>query len=249
MGGCISLERILCKLDFYLNQNNTDGARKHLLYWVAEAEAMGDGRGELALRNELMGFYRKAGERESALSCAQAALDKVDALGVGHQVGAATTYLNAATVYKAFGKPERSLPLFEKTREIYERELPPTDSRLGGLYNNYALSLVDLSRFDEAKALYGKAIDVMEQVKNGAPELAVTYLNLASAAEAELGLLDADETISVYLEIAQILLDGVEMRDGSYAFVCEKCASVFGYYGRFAYEQELKRRAKEIYGA
>ena len=36
-------------------------------------------------------------------------------------------------------------------------------------------------------------------------------------------------------------------RNGYYAFVCEKCAPVFGYYGYFLTERELKRRAREIY--
>ena len=36
-------------------------------------------------------------------------------------------------------------------------------------------------------------------------------------------------------------------RDGYYAFVCEKCAPVFAYYGYFLTEQELHRRAGEIY--
>ena len=29
--------------------------------------------------------------------------------------------------------------------------------------------------------------------------------------------------------------------------MCEKCAAVLGYYGRFAAEAELRDRAKEIY--
>ena len=38
-----------------------------------------------------------------------------------------------------------------------------------------------------------------------------------------------------------------QKRDGYYAFVCEKCASVFGYYGHFAYEKELYERSRRIY--
>ena len=34
---------------------------------------------------------------------------------------------------------------------------------------------------------------------------------------------------------------------GYYAFVCEKCAPAFSYYGYFLAAQELERRAKEIY--
>ena len=249
MGGCISMDRILEKLDGYLRQNDYDAALRHLEYWLRETEAMGDGRGALTLRNEQMGLFRKIGREREALESAEEALRTVETLGIGKQVGAATTYLNAATVYKAFGRAEDSLPLFERARAIYEAELEPADPRLGGLYNNMGLSLVDLGRFAEAKNCYARAIDVMEQVEGGAPELAVTYLNLASATEAELGLLEGDERIASYLEIARILLDSHETRDGSYAFVCEKCASVYGYYGHFAYEAELRQRAREGYGA
>ena len=65
--------------------------------------------------------------------------------------------------------------------------------------------------------------------------MAITYLNMASACEAELGLLDADEKIQSYMDMAESLLEGYTDRGGYYAFVCEKCASVFGYYGRFVY--------------
>ena len=71
---------------------------------------------------------------------------------------------------------------------------------------------------------------------------------MASAAESEMGLLDADETIQIYLDKAEALLESHTERDGYYAFVCEKCASVFGYYGRFLYENELNERARRIYG-
>ena len=78
-------------------------------------------------------------------------------------------------------------------------------------------------------------------------EIAITYLNMASAKESELGLAEADTFISDLLCRAQALLDAWSNRDGYYAFVCEKCASVFGYYGHFAYEADLAERARRIY--
>jgi hypothetical protein len=71
---------------------------------------------------------------------------------------------------------------------------------------------------------------------------------MASAAEAEFGLEAAGEIIADYAERAEALLEACTARDGYYAFVCEKCASVFDYYGYFFYANELKKRAKEIYG-
>ena len=242
-----STQRILTKLDDYLHKNDYDGAERHLRYWLSEVEASDDVHTRLTLYNELMGLYRKLGREQDALACVEAALELMDRWSLGEQVGGATTLLNCATVYKAFGKAKDALPLFERARTVYEGELEPTDSRLGGLYNNMGLALVDLGRFHEAKELYRAAISIMEQTENGALEVAITYLNLASAAEQELGAVDADATVQCYLDKAQALLDGHGNKDGYYAFVCEKCASVFGYYGHFLYQKDLEERARRIY--
>ena len=170
--GCISVERILSKLDEHLGRNDYAAAERHLCYWLSEAESGGDGGTELLVRNELMGLYRKTARKDEALASAEAALSAIRRMGIDEQVGAATTYLNSATVYKAFGMAEQSIPLFERARSIYERELDENDSRLGGLYNNMALSLIDLSRFSEAYELYSKAISVMEKAEGGALEVA-----------------------------------------------------------------------------
>ena len=246
MGGYISTDRVLQKLDEHLNKNDYPSAERHLLYWLSEAESIGDGRGELLVRNELMGLYRKLGRKEEALGCVDSALGKIAFLGIENQVGAATTFLNSATVYKAFGMPDKAIPLFERARAVYEDGLDPFDSRLGGLYNNMALALVDLGRFREADELYRKAVCVMER-SGGDLEVAITYLNMASAADAERGYLESEDTISALLDRAKEILEAHAERDGYYAFVCEKCASVFGYYGYFVYESELKERARRIY--
>lgn len=243
----IDRTRILEKLDSYLNRNYYDSAERHLLYWLAESDAAHDHRTALLIQNELMGLYRKVGKREKAFCMAQAALAAVESHGLSEQIGAATSFLNAATVYKAFGDAARALPLYEKARTVYERELPVGDRQFGGLYNNMALALVDLGRFEEAQELYQRALAVMQQVENGELEAAITYLNMACAVEAEHGLLDGAESIEDLLDTAEHILETWENRDGYYAFVCEKCASVFGYHGRFVYEKELKARAQAIY--
>ncbi|MBO7170982.1 MAG: tetratricopeptide repeat protein, partial [Clostridia bacterium] len=229
------------------HKKDYDTAARHLSFWVAEAESAGDDKTLLLVRNEEMGLYRKIGKRDEALASAEAALALIDRHGLGQLVGSATTFLNAATVYKAFGMAERSLSLFERARGVYEKELEENDGRLAGLYNNMALALVDVGRFEEAFSLYGKALSIVIAREDGAADGAVTYLNMASLKEAELGLVEAETTISEYLAKAKDLLESVEERDGAYAFVCEKCATVFGYYGYFRYESELKERARIIY--
>lgn len=243
----ISTERVLSKLDEHLGRNDYDSAERHLLYWLGEAQSVGDKRCALLCLNELAGLYRKLAKEEKAIETVGSLLNLIGEMGIENNVGAGTTYINCATVYKAFSRAAEALPIFEKAREVYEKHLPAMDKRFGGLFNNMALALVDLERYGEAYELYDKAIEVMQNTEDGGLEVAITYLNIASAKEAELGAVESEEAVKECIEKATELLDNHPVRDGYYAFVCEKCASVFGYYGYFVYEKELSRRASEIY--
>lgn len=243
----IPTQRILEKLDEYFDKNDYVGAEKHLLYWLEEARAVNDKRSQLLFSNELAGLYRKLSKKDKAMDTVNALLTLITEMGIDKNIGAGTTYINCATVYKAFGEAQRALPLFQKAMDIYEASLPSNDKRFGGLYNNMALALVDLNRFDEAYSLYEKAIFVMENDEDGDLEVAITYLNIASAKEAELGAEKSENEITECLEKAIDILDNYENRNGYYAFVCEKCASVFGYFGYFVYEKELHKRVSDIY--
>ena len=244
----IPVRRVLDKVDEYLGKNDYENAERTLRYWLSEAQSGGDGQGVLAVRNELMGLYRKLGRGEDAAKQAELALALVEPLGLGGSVTAGTTLVNAATVYKAFGQADRAIGLYEQAREIYETQLPPLDDRLGGLYNNMALALTDLGRYAQARDLYSRALWVMGQVPNGALEQAITWLNLADLAAAEQGLEAADEDICDCIERAWELLQTPDTpRNGYFAFVCEKCAPTFGYYGYFTYKTRLEALAEEIY--
>jgi tetratricopeptide (TPR) repeat protein len=158
-----------------------------------------------------------------------------------------TTLINAATAYKAFGAPAQALPLYERARTLYESLLSPDDSRLGGLYNNMALALTELGEYRRAEALYRRALEVMEKAPRGALETAITWCNLADLSCAELGQEAGEARISACLDKAQTLLDDDTLpRNAYYAFVCEKCAPTFAYYGFFRAAQALSRRAEEI---
>lgn len=241
-------QRIMEKVDEYMSRRDYTGVERHLLYWLEEARLGRDLKGELMIRNELVGHYRKVKNREQAFLHAAKALRLIDEIGFAGSVSAGTTFVNVATAYQAFGENARAIEVFEQARAVYE-SIPSLKSELlGGLYNNMALAYVTERRFKEAYALYEKAIAVMANVDHGALEQAITYLNMADAAEAELGLLDASETIDAYLETAQKLLDTASLvRDGYYAFVCEKCAPTFEYFGWFAAANDLNERARAIY--
>lgn len=242
--GGIDIQRMLERLDTYLGKRDYANAERHLQYWLGEARALNDGRGETAVLNEQMGLYRKIGKKQEALAAVDSAMKTAE----GTSTVTATTFLNAATVYKAFDMPEKALPLYRKAQSIYEAELEPDDTRLAGLYNNMALSLTSLGQFKEAYYCYEKALVIMRKDEKGKLECAITLLNIAETAEEEKGLEAAEGYITEKLNEAYALIDSPDVaRDGYYAFVCEKCAGVFGYHGFFAREKELCERAEKIY--
>ncbi len=244
----IPVSRVFEKLDEYFSKNDYIGAERHLLYWKNEAELGFDERGKFSVLNELMGLYRKTGQKEKAFSAVDDTLKNIKALQNEESVSAATAYLNMATVFKAFGETQKSLELFKKATAIYENELKPDDERLGGLYNNFALTLVDLNQYESALSLYEKALGVMKNVPYGELEMAITHLNIADLYNKKDGAEKAEKEIEFNLTEAEKLLDTDNVpKNGYYAFVCEKCAPSFSFYGRFFFASELQKRAKEIY--
>lgn len=244
----IPVGRVMEKLDSYLEANDYAGAERHLNYWLESAEQYFDRRGALSVLNEQIGLYRKLDRKEECLQAIEKALPLCPELGMENSVSYGTTLINAATGYKAFGMAKTALPLYRDARALYERWLKPGDARLGGLYNNMALTLSELGEYREAEDLFHRALDVMAQQEHGEPEMAITWLNLADLTVAEQGMEAGEETIAGYLEKAEALLNTPDLpRNGYYAFVCEKCAPVFGEYGWFMTARTLSERARSIY--
>lgn len=246
----VPIQRIAEKMDEYCARKDFPAAERHLKYWLEEARFIGDRRGEFSLRNEMMGYYRKQGKQAEAIENAQAALKVMSEIGMEHSVSGGTCYVNVGTVYDSFAQPEEALKYFTLARDVFEENSFKDYFKLAGLYNNMALALVDLERYDEAIGLYNEALDTMKKVDGGELEIAITYLNLADAAAYSKGLDSAEDEIRDYLEHAKACLDTESLpRDGYYAFVCEKCAPGFNCYGFFEYGNEIAKRAEDIYSS
>ncbi len=238
--------RVTEKLDEYLDSKDFEAAEHHLKYWLEEARFNRDLRGELTVINELIGLYRKIEKEAPAIECCKRAIELCGPNPTS--VSAGTTLLNAATAYKAFGKAAEAVPLYEKAREIYEAGLKSDDLRLAGLYNNMALALAETENYAGANELFSKALDITLAAPGSEAEAAITLCNLADLKAAEFGTEKAEKYIFDCLTRAEKLLDSdCGENEGYRAFVCEKCAPTFGYYGFFAAEQKLSKRAKDYY--
>ncbi|MBQ0099406.1 MAG: tetratricopeptide repeat protein [Firmicutes bacterium] len=243
----VDIGRVISKLDEYLNVKDYDSCERHLIYWLTEAKEKQDDHSCLTIYNEQVGLYRKIQKEKECLTAIESALNLVEKMGSNNTISLGTTYLNCATGYKAFDKDEKALELYKKAKVIYEKELDKSDSRLAGLYNNMAVAYMDLKYFSESEILFNNALSILENKDNNL-DCAITYCNLCDLYYAKDGIEKAKSKIADFLFNAyNILNDEKIVKDGYYAFVCEKCALTFNYYGYEKIEKDLLERAKEIY--
>ncbi len=246
----ISIQRVLDKLDSYLDKNQYQAAERHLCYWLEEADALGDSRGAFAVLNEMVGLYRKMEKKPEGLAACDRLIKLTEEASLSDTVSAATAFLNIATAYKSFGMAEEAYTLYEQAREIYERSLDHTDQRLAGLYNNMALTLAALGRFREAEDLYEKALLILGAVVESECERAITYLNLADLIHEQSEDGKDEQRVEESVQCAADLMEQAwdrGARDGNYAFVAEKCAPVFSHYGFFVVANRMKERSEKIH--
>ncbi len=237
----IPVRRVIERVDACFAQNDLDGAGDLLLHWLDEAVSLGDRSGELSMLNELTGYYRKTLERDAALRVIDRALDLVDELGQGNVASGATILLNCATTLKAFGWAARALPLYDRAESVYHSMLGENDPRMAALYNNRALSLIDLGRLDEAEASYRAALNILGRFGLDA---AITYVNLAELYAAQ-GR--RERVAECMFSALDNLLDEKIPHGGYYAYVLQKCAPAFLELGYTEVADELKRLSEEAY--
>ena len=244
--GEIPVRRIIDRLDRYFEVNDVKGAGEYLRHWEREAKELCDLRGEITIQSELMGYCRKQGDEAGATAAVERGLELIERVGISDEVAGATVMLNAATVYKTFGRPREALEFYEKASAIYREKLDPDDEKTAGLFNNSALALCDIGEFEKAEELFVEAAAIMATKHDGACDEAVTYVNMAHMYEAWRGA--ASPEIAPCLDTAwEILTSDKPTRNGYFAFVCTKCSPSYRHFGQKERADRLDADAKEIY--
>ena len=245
----IAVPRMIERLDALLAADDTNGALRHLAYWLEEARAGRDVRGEIAVLNEQMGLYRKCGMKEEAYAAAESAERAVSRAGLSDTVSAATVLLNTATVCAAFGAPQEAVARYRRAMAIYDKTLSPDDGRVAALKNNLAAALVELAEYEEALALYEDALALGKAAPERYLDAAVTLLNIADLCYRRDGAeASADRIAMLCTEADALLSDERVTRDGTYAFVADKCAAAFRYHGFFLLADKYARISRALYG-
>ena len=247
--GRIEIGRILAKEDSLYDQLKYTEIETLLNYWEKEANSLKDRSGQLTMLSEMIGLFRKMGEKTKAMMAIDKALGLLKTYGFDDSSSAGTIYLNAATTLKAFNELDRAMPCYEKTLELYNKYLKPDDEKYGGLYNNMALAYVDLKEYKKAEDLYNKALKIMKALDGKEPEVAITYVNMAQLYFASLDM-DAciDKIMDCMKKAYENLMSDKANKNGYWAFVASSCIPSFEQFGFDSYKQTLKEKVDKIYG-
>jgi tetratricopeptide (TPR) repeat protein len=240
------------KYDEYINKGDLNAATHHLEFWEKElinSKNTFDKRNLFSICNELVGIYRQTNNKDKAYDISKLLLKLASELELDNTITLATMYTNIATSYKVFNDFDLAINYYKAALHIYEKcEFDKNTYKYASLLNNYALALLDIKDYKTANDYFYNAIDILTNIKNCDIEIAMTYLNIATLKELELGLMDAEKEIDILLDKAKAILEDKTLEHNSYyAYSCNKAASVFSYYGYFLYAKELKERSDEIY--
>ena len=191
----MDIQSVLDQVDVFFEENKGEEAEKLMRDAVVQAMQEQDDNSLLQLLNELVGYYREAGQAENSFQMAGQAIAQAERMGLAGTVPYATTLLNAANAYRAGGKLRESMETYRKVQEIYDMQLAKDHMFVAGLQNNISLLYQEMQQYDKARECLLEALEIVKS-KEAYYETGVTYANLASTC-VQLGELDDAESYAL----------------------------------------------------
>ena len=240
----MEVQKILKEFNELIERNRLEEAEQFLNHKIEEANRYGEWKAELKFLKELMKFYSEIGKKEHGMSAVDRALELSKQHEEEGSLAYGMTLLNAATAVHIFGNDEKALELYEGVYAIYEEKLHTNDFRFAGLYQKMGVVCEELEQFERAEEYFSKALTIMEHLKRGEMELAVTHINLAYMYHKA----EKEEKVEFHLQKAKKYFDSKRViRDGYYAHTCVNCIPYFEKLGDSEFAEELKERARKVY--
>lgn len=143
------------------------------------AQRLEDTRAQIAVANELGGWYRAQGHLQEAKSLYQKALRDLDADGQRQTENYATTLINAGDVYIVDKQYDTPIAMFLEAESILVHLGLQNDYRMAALKNNISAAYREQGEFPRAEMALVKALDVLTHYPEQKSERATTLINLA----------------------------------------------------------------------
>jgi len=237
----MDIQKVLEELDCFIQEQKIEKIPSFFEEKYDEAKKAEQRDALLILYNESMGFYREIGNYAKSIECAELAIELAKEMGLSGSVAFATTLLNAANAYRAAGKAERSLELYNQVFAIYEKELARDDMYFANLYNNLSLAYQELQSYEQAKEALLKALAICKENENTVFEIAVTHANLANTCIS----LEEDEEALEHAMVAVRMFEQQHVEDAHYSAALSALGSLYYKQGLYEKAAETVEKARE----
>jgi tetratricopeptide (TPR) repeat protein len=172
--------------ELFDTKQTTTAVEPYLFKSIDAARAAADKAAELTILNEFMGFYRSQSMHGKGVAATQEALNLVKSMGIEGTEAATTTLINAATEYRAAGRYDTALALYQEALASSAQTLESGDAtarrKLAALHNNLSIAYSDLQQFSKAQEELETALTILTSISpDPATDIDVgsTHANLA----------------------------------------------------------------------
>lgn len=197
----MNLEKILAQYDAMFGTNSLEEIEDYLVNTITEAKEKSEYGIVITLLNEIIGFCRDTTQKEKALRYCEELQKILKLMKLEGRIDYATSLLNVANAYRAFGLFEESLGLYHIVEETYKKQVAPNDFMYASLYNNWSLLYQEMEDYVGARDMLLKALAIADSYEGAVIPQATTRANLA-ATLLQIGTDEAYEQAIKYLKEA-----------------------------------------------
>ena len=197
----MNIELILAQYDAMFGKNSLEEIEEYLVKTIKEAKEQSEFGIVITLLNEIIGFCRDTTQKDKALQYCGELQEILKMLNLEGRIDYATSLLNVANAYRAFGLFKESLQLYGIVEETYQSQVAPTDFMYASLYNNWSLLYQEMKDYVRARDMLLKALVIADSYENAIIPQATTRANLA-ATLLQIGTDEAYEQAIGYLKEA-----------------------------------------------
>ena len=175
----MDINKVLMEYDSMFGASSLEQIMDFLVEKLEKALDEDDNYSAITLLNELIGFCRDTSQNSKGEIYCDQLLAVLIQQGLEGSLEYATSLLNIANAYRAFGNFEKSEDFYTQTELIYKAKLQKGDFKYASLYNNWGLLYQETGDFKEAYSTLEKALFIVDRYPNAIIEQATTRTNLA----------------------------------------------------------------------
>lgn len=208
----MNMEELLSRVDTLMSMGETEEAEKLIVSGISECMQSGDSGALLQLLNEYLGFLRETGRYDESYVIAERIMMLSKDMGLKGSIPYATGLLNIANAYRAGGRLQDSLSLYDEVEAIYAASLPKDSLLVASFFNNKSLLYQELGEMSASIECLEAALKIVEAAGEGF-EIAVTHANLANSYAGMKDYLKAETEAT----LAKQLFEKINVLDAHYA--------------------------------